>query len=391
MKVEAKPQSSAVQTFDEEAREEEEANSDADCAAWVPWIPHKVRVYGALFLVQLIFASNIVLVRYATRFVPSLAVIIGRQIVCTLALFAVTLKHDGSQRFNVQRCHWKYFLIPGGLLGVCGHLFLVSFGIQSTNAVTATIFATSRPLFSALTIIALGLGKPSKYKFAGLALGMLGETIAMQPWNMSLSGSGKSGSTYTIGCIALGISNACYGMYLVVLKLAIVATIPLPLFLSRVFYVGLLGLIAMLVVMDSLSLYNGTHLIARPRGENTLMEALWNAPPQVWAIAIFGGIIVSPIPYALNGFAIQYVSPIIVALFSNIETPICSALAVFFLSEAVSWHHALGGVIVAAAVLVAAMDHSAAVRHLPPWLDAWLDKEDRQRQQKAVDGVAESG
>ena len=345
-------------------------------------LPHNVAVYGALFAVQLIFAVNIVLVRYATRFTPSLVIIVLRELVCTAMLRGVSEYNSESITFHkkvntVAPSYWKYFLIPGGLLGVCGHLFLVSFGIQSTNAVTATIFATSRPLFSALTILFLGLGRPSKLKYMAFALGLIGETIAVRPWEMTLK-PGTEGATFTIGLIALGFSNVCYGMYLVCLKLALVAKVPLPFFLSRVFQVGFFGLCLIMLVVDSVTHVSGIHLINRPRGEETLGLALLNAPKEVWLIALWGGLIVSPVPYALNGFAIKYVSPITVALFSNIETPICTALAVVTLGESVGMHQAVGALFVSVAVIVAANDHTALANHLPPKLEAKLRQEEEQ-------------
>jgi drug/metabolite transporter (DMT)-like permease len=169
--------------------------------------------------------------------------------------------------------------------------------------------------------------------------------------------------------MALLTSNACYGLYLIVLKLALLAKIPLPVFLSRVFLVGLIGLLVMFVVLDVLSLTTGIQLLHRPGGESTLFATLIHAPWVVWVIATWGGLIVSPVPYALNGFAIRHVSPIVVAIFSDIENPLCSLLAILFLGEAISTWQIIGSAVVSIGVIVAASDNSGMVTNLPQWLE----------------------
>jgi drug/metabolite transporter (DMT)-like permease len=338
-------------------------------------VPLRVRVHLALLTVQVIFALNVVLVRWAVRETPNVLVILGREIVCTVVLTACARMHTPSSNFKVTREHWLRYFVPCGALGVCGHLFLVSYGIQETDAVTSAVFATSRPMFAAVVLAAFGMGQPNARLVAGLALGAVGVAVAVEVW--SLLGVGPSSGqragkpNYAIGCLALLVSDASYGAYLVFLKRALqIACIPLPLLLSRTFFVGLCGIIALTLVIDGITAATGYPLLhipttCEPHGAKCryLLECIPRVSWSVWVVSTFGGIVVSPVPYALNGFAVQQVSPSIVALYSDIETPIIAWLAAVFLHEKLYATTVIGGAIVAVAVYVAASDaggHGAA-------------------------------
>ena len=367
--------------------------------------------YCALLAVQFIFAVNINAVRYATRFVRNIVVVTLRDCIATAVLVSLwelmLARPELFQRWNpistseeeesneitqdedrelqpissaaaspaaveVASCDSpaggsnsavtpttrdasksealaaarhredryalssrEWFLVAiAGLLGVCGHLYFVSLGIELTSAVVATVFASTRPLFAAVTSAVLGVDHFTPHRAVGFVLGLLGVMIAVELWNPPpLRGTG---SDVFLGYLCLLTSNALYGSYLVVLKIAL-KTLPTVLALSRMFIVGMVGiaLIALMSIRD--------------------FGALGSAPFGVFLVVAFGGFVVSPLPYGLNGFAVRRVSPTIVALFSNVEGPITATIAVIFLGEHVSGFEVLGFAIAASGVLIASV------------------------------------
>ena len=302
-------------------------------------------VWAALVLVQLIFAVNINAVRYAVHFVDPFVLITLRELVATCVL--VSVAHSGIDRrshaHRLSGADWRW-LVAAGLTGVLGHLGLVSYGIKRTSAVTATFFATTRPLFATIAAIGFGLESLAWHRVAGFVCGVLGIAIALEAlWHPGQIFR----SNRTDGYLALFASNCCYGCYLVLLKLILRRSVPLLLALSRIFYVGLVGLL----VVGAFRVHT--------------FGALAHAPLGVWLAGLWAGAIVSPIPYSLNGYAVQRCSPVVAAIFSNLEPPITATIAVLWLREHVTYAEVAGFVIVAAGVVLAAMGERAGEAAAP--------------------------
>lgn len=138
----------------------------------------------ALVVVQIIYASGVILGKILLPIVPAAVIVALRMVVASVAFFLAHRLIKGS----VPRTggDWFRFALLG-VLGGAGNQFLILTGLTRTTAINAAILIPMIPIFTVIFGWAFGLERPSALKWSGVAVAAVGTVFLIGPDQVSLA------------------------------------------------------------------------------------------------------------------------------------------------------------------------------------------------------------
>jgi drug/metabolite transporter (DMT)-like permease len=153
----------------------------------------------ALVLVQIIYASGVIVGKLVLPVVPAPVIVTLRMIVASVAFFVAHRIIRGSvPRFGSD---WARFALLG-VLGGAGNQLLILLGLTRTTAINTAIMIPMIPIFTVVFGWALGLYRPGALKWAGIAIAAVGTVYLIGPDRVSLAPEVALGNLLVLGGMA---------------------------------------------------------------------------------------------------------------------------------------------------------------------------------------------
>lgn len=143
-----------------------------------------MRVILALVLVQLIYASGVIVGKFLLPIVPAPVIVTLRMVLASLVFFIAHRAMKGTTPRTVA--DWAKFAMLG-VLGGAGNQLLILLGLTRTTAINAAILIPMIPIFTVVFGWALLGDRPSGLKWAGVAVAALGTIYLIGPDRVSLA------------------------------------------------------------------------------------------------------------------------------------------------------------------------------------------------------------
>ncbi len=141
-------------------------------------------VLVALFVVQIIYASGVIVGKFLLPVVPAPVIVTLRMIVASLVFFIAQRVIKGSVPRSVA--DWGRFAMLG-VLGGAGNQLLILMGLTRTTAINAAILIPMIPIFTVIFGWLLMGDRPSRLKWLGVAVAALGTIYLIGPDRVSLA------------------------------------------------------------------------------------------------------------------------------------------------------------------------------------------------------------
>ncbi len=143
-----------------------------------------MRVILALILVQLIYASGVIVGKFLLPIVPAPVIVTLRMVIASIVFFIAhrAMKGKAPRTFS----DWARFAMLG-VLGGAGNQLLILLGLTRTTAINAAILIPMIPIFTVVFGWALVGDRPSGLKWAGVAVAALGTIYLIGPDRVSLA------------------------------------------------------------------------------------------------------------------------------------------------------------------------------------------------------------
>ncbi len=143
-----------------------------------------MRVILALVLVQMIYASGVIVGKFLLPIVPAPVIVTLRMVVASIVFFIAHRAMKGTAPKTVS--DWAKFAMLG-VLGGAGNQLLILLGLTRTTAINAAILIPMIPIFTVVFGWALLGDRPSGLKWAGVAVAALGTIYLIGPGRVSLA------------------------------------------------------------------------------------------------------------------------------------------------------------------------------------------------------------
>ena len=138
----------------------------------------------ALILVQIIYASGVIVGKLVLPVVPAAVIVTIRMIIASIAFFAAHRAIRGRvPRFGGD---WARFALLG-VVGGAGNQLLVLLGLTRTTAINAAILIPMIPIFTVVFGWALKQDRPTTLKWTGVLVAALGTVYLIGPDRVSLA------------------------------------------------------------------------------------------------------------------------------------------------------------------------------------------------------------
>lgn len=149
----------------------------------------------ALILVQVIYASGVIIGKLVLPVVPAAVIVTLRLIAASLAFFVAHRVIKGS--IPRKGSDWALFALLG-VLGGAGNQLLVLLGLSRTTAINAAILIPMIPIFTVVFGWALKRDRPTALKWAGVAIAGVGTVFLIGPDRVSLAPSVALGNVLVL-------------------------------------------------------------------------------------------------------------------------------------------------------------------------------------------------
>ena len=137
----------------------------------------------ALTIVQIIYASGVLVGKYILPVVPAPVIVTLRMIVASSAFYAAHRFRSG--KVPPLGKDWIRFALLG-VLGGAGNQLLILLGLTRTTAINTAILIPMIPIFTVIFGWALRIDRPNKLKWIGVAVAALGTIYLIGPSRVSL-------------------------------------------------------------------------------------------------------------------------------------------------------------------------------------------------------------
>src|SRR3989304_10218674 len=138
----------------------------------------------ALVLVQIIYASSVLVGKYILPIVPASVIVTLRMVIASMVFYAAHRVYRGkAPSFGAD---WARFALLG-ILGGAGNQFLILTGLTRTTAINTAIMIPMIPIFTVLFGWLLRLDRPGGLKWAGVAVAAGGTAYLIGPERVSLA------------------------------------------------------------------------------------------------------------------------------------------------------------------------------------------------------------
>lgn len=284
---------------------------------------HKT-AYVQMTLAMLLIGSLFVVSKVIVQTVPVFVASFLRQFLAFLAL-AAWLYVQKSTMPKIQRRDWGVLLIQG-VVGIFLFSVFALYGLKYTNAIDANIITSTTPLSMMLIAVLLLGERLTMRRVSALLLALLG-TLAI-----NVLGTHDSGTRQEVW----------FGNALVVLAV-----------LAEGVFFGFGKLLKSPISSTWLSLILtaiGSVLFA-PFAAYSAMSTDWpQVPWTTWLLVLYTGVALTAFGVVLMNRGLQQVPASNASIFTALMPVSGVALSVIFLREQFHWYHALGMVLVLAAM-----------------------------------------
>ena len=276
--------------------------------------------YGLLVIAMLVYASNVVVARYALHDIPPLALTFWRWIFVLVVLAPFVTKEFIRQRAYIV-AHWKMLLLLAGLsTALFNALFFI--GLETTTAVNGALLSGLMPITIVLGAWIILRERISRFMVVGVALSFAGMAVILIRGDLAVLET----LSFTRGDLLILVAIACYSIYSVLLRRRPEGLSPNT-FIAVMVVIGIPPLVPFYLWE-----------IGSGRTFEWTLEAL--------AIMFYSGIIVWLLANVVWVRAIAVVGASTAGQFHYLTPIFGSILAVLFLGEDFLLHHFVGLVLI---------------------------------------------
>ncbi len=285
-------------------------------------------IYGLLFLMPLLFASNIIIGRAASSFMEPATLAFFRWIVAFMLLLPLAGKGLWDARRQILEQMPLIFLLGVLGMGICGGIVYLGLGYtQATNA--ALIYATS-PVFIVLIDVVFFRQEIQARQIFGIILAFAGIIVIL----MKGSFDNLIAMRFNAGDILIAIASISWAIYSTLQKLKPLVGIPSTALFSAIIAMGAV----VLLPFTAWEIYQG--------GDIPLS-------PQAWG-SIFGvALLPSIFAFSIYKFGIRTIGSSQTGVFLYFMPVYAALLAVLFLDEPLHSFHIIGFLLVLPGVIMA--------------------------------------
>jgi drug/metabolite transporter (DMT)-like permease len=138
----------------------------------------------ALIVVQLIYASGVIVGKFVLPVVPAAVIVSIRMVIATVAFFVAHRASKAS--VPTSSADWLRFVLLG-VLGGAGNQLLILLGLTRTTAIDTAILIPMIPIFTVIFGWAFWRARPSALAWAGVAVAAAGTVYLIGPDRVSLA------------------------------------------------------------------------------------------------------------------------------------------------------------------------------------------------------------
>ena len=292
----------------------------------------------ALVVVQIIYASGVIVGKFVLPVVPAPVIVTLRMIVASFAFFIAHRAIRG--RVPAFGGDWGRFALLG-VVGGAGNQLLVLLGLTRTTAINAAILIPMIPIFTVIFGWALKRDRPSGLKWGGVLVAALGTIYLIGPDRVSLAPAVAVGNLLVL--LGMAFNALAFLLSKDLLQRYPPVTVAFCLTLAGLIGVAPLGAAA---ASDVQRAGLDSHLVA-------------------WLIYLV--IFPTTVTYFLNLWSLRRASPTLVTSFIYLQPLFTTAVAPLVLAgESLTLRVALAGLAIFAGVaLVLVAERRNAVARLP--------------------------
>ena len=294
--------------------------------------PSFVRIYGALFLVQIIFGLHYLTTSLIVERIDAFEWTAVR--ILFAGFFMVMIYRRSI--LNFPRGKEWYFLILLSLLGIVLNTALFTKGLELTTPAHASLISCMIPVMTLVFAWLLGQEKMTRYKSLSLLTAMSGALILLGIDDLDIR------SDLFIGDVLIFINFSCFGLFLVLSKSVINHHSP----------------IGLSVLVMSI----GSVLLLPLSTKNILFSHdIWFAQPWwIWGAAFYSIFFATVVTYSLNYYAMSYVDSSKVALFIYFQPVVAGTLSVMLGMDKITLRLIVSSILILSGLLLSTIDDKSA-------------------------------
>ena len=294
--------------------------------------PSFVRIYGALFLVQIIFGLHYLTTSLIVERIDAFEWTAVR--ILFAGFFMVIIYRRRILNFPSGK-DW-YFLILLSLLGIVLNTALFTKGLELTTPAHASLISCMIPVMTLVFAWFLGQEKMTRYKSLSLITAMSGALILLGIDDLDIR------SDLFIGDVLIFINFSCFGLFLVLSKSVINHHSP----------------IGLSVLVMSI----GSVLLLPLSTKNILFSHdIWlDQPWWIWGAAFYSIFFATVVTYSLNYYAMSHVDSSKVALFIYFQPVVAGTLSVALGMDKITLRLIVSSILILSGLLLSTIDDKSA-------------------------------
>ena len=294
--------------------------------------PSFVRIYGALFLVQIIFGLHYLTTSLIVERIDAFEWTAVR--ILFAGVFMIIIYHRTILNFPSGK-EW-YFLILLSLLGIVLNTALFTKGLELTTPAHASLISCMIPVMTLVFAWLLGQEKMTRYKSLSLITAMSGALILLGIDDLDIR------SDLFIGDVLIFINFSCFGLFLVLSKSVINHHSP----------------IGLSVLVMSI----GSVLLLPLSTKNILFSHdIWLVQPWwIWGAAFYSIFFATVVTYSLNYYAMSHVDSSKVALFIYFQPVVAGTLSVALGMDKITLRLIVSSILILSGLLLSTIDDKSA-------------------------------
>ena len=294
--------------------------------------PSFVRIYGALFLVQIIFGLHYLTTSLIVERIDAFEWTAVR--ILFAGFFMVIIYRRRILNFPSGK-DW-YFLILLSLLGIVLNTALFTKGLELTTPAHASLISCMIPVMTLVFAWLLGQEKMTRHKSLSLVTAMSGALILLGIDDLDIR------SDLFLGDVLIFINFSCFGLFLVLSKSVINHHSP----------------IGLSVLVMSI----GSVLLLPLSTKNILFSHdIWlDQPWWIWGAAFYSIFFATVVTYSLNYYAMSHVDSSKVALFIYFQPVVAGTLSVALGMDKITLRLIVSSILILSGLLLSTIDDKSA-------------------------------
>ena len=294
--------------------------------------PSFVRIYGALFLVQIIFGLHYLTTSLIVERIDAFEWTAVR--ILFAGVFMIIIYRKKILNFPSGK-EW-YFLILLSLLGIVLNTALFTKGLELTTPAHASLISCMIPVMTLVFAWLLGQEKMTRYKSLSLVTAMSGALILLGIDDLDIR------SDLFLGDVLIFINFSCFGLFLVLSKSVINHHSP----------------IGLSVLVMSI----GSVLLLPLSTKNILFSHdIWlDQPLWIWGAAFYSIFFATVVTYSLNYYAMSHIDSSKVALFIYFQPVVAGTLSVALGMDKITFRLIVSSILILSGLLLSTIDDKSA-------------------------------